>query len=286
MSSHTRDAWPAQAAQARAIVDALGSGWVLQNASHEPAEWQCWEARRLADGLTVAFDWPQRYGAAKGKLARLEISGVWPVDGDGQKRIVRPAYGAEAPTTSITVDASKSAEVIAKDILRRLILPSTGFEPAYLEACRLIVAAQTAATAQAQTIAAILAAEPGAHTSRNSGPNVIYLGATSHGYTLRVDTATSIRFEPFNVDLPAALRILVALRKGLPTVCDVCGTPISAAQAGLSMARAEGAAAWCADCCTAALTTQREHEEADPHCTCTDCIASHAAMLDGQNGIL
>jgi hypothetical protein len=282
MSSHKREDWPAQEAQARAIVNAMGSGWVLRDESHEPAEWRCWEARRLSDGLSLAFDWPEGYGAAKHKGARLQISGVWPNDVAGQRVIIRTPYGEADAVTSITVDASKAPTTIAGDVLRRLVLASNGFERVYRQARELVATRSTYADLQARTVAAVLAAEPGAHISANSGGSTIYLGPTSHGYTLRVD-GDSVRFEPFSVPLAAALRILPVLRV---STCAQCGAKITETQAALSSQRADEADPWCKDCCTAALTAQREHEEDDPHCTCTDCVASHAAMLDGQNGIL
>ncbi len=276
MSSHNRDTWPAEEAQARAIVNALGEGWILRNESREPAEWQCWEARRLADGLALAFGWPTAYGAAKHKGPRLEIRGVWPAGIDGTPTVIRTPYGEADPVTSITVDASKPADTIAKDVLRRLV-PS--FETLYRQARELISTRTTYADLESRTLAAILAAEPGARRSTNSG-STIYLGPGSHGYTLQV-SGDSVRFEPFSVDLPVALRILAALHKA-PTFaefcpCEKCGAMISEAQASLSRARADDAAPWCADCCTAALTAQRAHEAEDPHCTCNDCIAALAA---------
>jgi hypothetical protein len=278
MSSHTRDRWPAEAQQAGTIVSALGSGWVLLNTSHDPTEYQCLEARRQVDSLTLAFDWPEAWRKAdKHRSPRLTISIVWPCNAKGDRRIVRTAYNEAEPVTSISVDSTKPATVIAKDISRRLI-PTV--EKLHAEAIQLIAQSDTAASAQRATVAHLLAAEPGSRLSANSGESVIYLGPTSHGYTLRVDTDQSIRFEPFSVDLPAALRILAALRKAHGQyACSQCGEAINAVQVGLSQARYDGAPALCKDCVTAELT-QAAHEAEDPHCTCNDCIASHAARIE------
>jgi hypothetical protein len=277
MSSHTRASWPAQAAQAGAIVSALGSGWVLLNASKDPDEYQYLQARRLADSLTLALDWPEAWRKAdKHRSPRLTIALAWPSDAKGDRRIVR-IRADQNLTTEISVDSTKPAETIAKDITRRLI-PSV--ETLHAQAIQLIAQADTAASAQRATVAAILAAEPGSRLSANSGDSVIYLGAGSHGYTLRVDSDTSVRFEPFSVDLPAALRILAALRRAQGQYsCSQCGDAINAVQVGLSQARYDGAPALCKDCVTAELT-QAAHEAEDPHCTCNDCIASHAARLE------
>lgn len=255
MSSHDRIHWPQQEAHARAIVAALGPGWILRNPSHNPTEYQCWELHRPIDQLTLGLDWPEPYGAAKLKPARLAVALVWPAEGNGSRQTLRTPYGQPDPVTSISVDASKPAAAIAKDILRRLV-PSA--ERLNLEALTLIKHAQTAASAQQQTVAALLAAEPGAHLSPNSGGSTIYLGSGSHGYTLRVDTDRSIRFEPFSVDLPAALRILVALRR---STCHTCSAAISTTQAALSMLRAEGAPARCADCISAELAERAAAED-------------------------
>lgn len=221
MSTHDREHWPAQRAQAAALVHALngslatvqtGAAWILEDASHSPDEWHCWRARRLSDDLRLAIEW---YGAAARQPARLSIGLVWPVDAKLQPRVIRTPYKEADPVTSITVDASKAPAVIAKDVTRRLLPSATTL---HTEARRLIALADEASRAQAVTVAAILAAEPGAHRSQNGGgsESTIYLGPTSHGYCVRVDSDTSIRFEPFSVDLPAALRILEALRKPVP----------------------------------------------------------------------
>jgi hypothetical protein len=210
MSSHTRASWPAQAAQAGEIVSALGSGWVLLNASKDPDEYQYLQARRLVDGLTLALDWPEAWRRAdKHRSPRLTIALAWPCDAKGDRRIVR-IQADQNLTTEISVDSTKPAGTIAKDITRRLI-PSA--ETLHAQAIQLIAQSDTARAAQRATVAALLAAEPGSRLSANSGDSVIYLGPTSHGYTLRVDSDTSVRFEPFSVDLPAALRILEALRR-------------------------------------------------------------------------
>lgn len=275
MSSHTRAAWASQEASARSIVVAInfapgaqtGENWILENTSKDPTEYQYLHARRLSDGLALAFDWPEAWRKAdKRQPARLTIALVWPTDAKGDRRILRTAYGQPEPITSISVDASKPADVIARDVRRRLLPDATRL---HLEALRLITQADQAASAQRATVAAILAVEPGSRLSANSGDGLIYLGASSHGYTLRVDTDRSIRFEPFSVDLPAALRILEALRR---TVCHTCSAPISATQAAISTLRAEGAPARCADCISAELAHER-HTAEDPHCTCNDCIA-------------
>lgn len=286
MSNHDRETWPAIEAQARDIVTALGPKWALQDSSPNPTEYRCWEAVRLADKLRVALEWPRQYSAAEWprqysaaarQPARLHVTLVWPTDAKGERRIVRTPYGMPEPTTSISMNATKPPATLAREILTRLVLRDG--ERLHAEALRLIEQADAAGEAQARIVATILAAEFGSHISQNSGSNVIYLGARSHGYTVRVDGEASIRFEAFSVDLPAALRILHALRV---VECAQCGVAITEAQAGLSMARADEAPAWCADCCTAYLTAQRAHEEEDPHCTCSDCIARHTAKLDGQ----
>jgi hypothetical protein len=255
MSSHARALWPAQAAQAGAIASALGSGWRLGNDSRDPDQYQCLRLIRAVDSLTLALDWPEPYGAAKGKPARVTISLVWPCNAKGDRRIVRAAYNQPEPTTSISVDGSKPAATIAKDISRRLI-PTA--ERLHAEAIQLIAQSDTAAAAQRATVAAILQAEPGSHLSQNSGEHTIYLGARSHGYTLRVDSDTSVRFEPFSVDLLTALKVLQLLRKAPSfaefTTCEACGASISEAQASLSRARADDADPTCADCLTLAAT--------------------------------
>jgi hypothetical protein len=258
--NHTRSLWPAQETQARAIVLALERidggplGWTLEISGEPDDHWRRVEARRATDDLTLALDWPEAYGADKHKPARLGISLVWPYEGGkGQRRIVRTPYGEAEPTTAISVDASKPAETIARDIGRRLIPTCARL---HTEALRLIAEAGQAAAAQARTVAAILAAEPGAHVSPNSDGSTIYLGPTSHGYTVRVDSEASIRFEPFNVDLPAALRILGVLRK-----------------------RGAGADPLIS---TGTDQDQAIHEAEDPHCTCNDCVAAHAARLERE----
>jgi hypothetical protein len=238
MSSHNRESWPAIELQARQICAALNAGpwtaseaqklvelpavgggrWVLEDASGSPEEWHCWRLRRqFPDDLRLSLDWPEAWRKAdKRNGPRIAIGLVWPTDAKHSPRVIRAPYGEKDPVTEITVDASKPAAVIAADIMRRLVLKDG--ERLHAEATRLIDLADKAQQAQQATVRAILAAEPGSRLSPNSGDSVIYLSARSHGYTVRVDSDTSVRFEPFTVDLPAALKILEALHKSVPVV--------------------------------------------------------------------
>lgn len=273
MSSHNRATWAAEEQQARAIVNALnaaGAGipqaasWALEDGSGTPDEWHAWQLRRQSDDLRIGLAWPDYPRSTQG---RITASLIWPSEGNG-RRVVRTPYGQPEPITAISMAASKPAAQLAKEILSRLVLKDAA--RLHVEALRLIAAAQESTRTMDQTVARILDASPGAHVSPNSGPHVVYLGRQSEGYTVRVDGANSVRFEAFSVNLPAALKILEALRRD--PVCEACGKEITEAQAGLSRARAEGAPAWCPDCVTEDLTARAAHREADPHCTCPDCI--------------
>jgi hypothetical protein len=222
MSARTeRENWPAVELQARQICAALNEtpwpvGWVLEDASGSPEEYHCWRLRRkFPDDLRLSLDWPEAWRKAdRARGPRITVSLVWPTDAKHSPRVIRTPYGQKDPITEITIDAGKPAAQIAADIMRRLVLKDG--ERLHAEAVRLIMAADVAQQAQQATVRAILAAEPGSRTSPNSGDSVIYLGAGSHGYTVRVDSDTSVRFEPFTVDLPVALRILEALHKPAP----------------------------------------------------------------------
>jgi hypothetical protein len=171
--------------------------------------------------------------------------------------IPRTPYKAQAPTTSISVAASKTAAQIAPEALRRLIHPC---EPLHAEALRLIAERTAAKTRQQTAIDRILAQERanGAHVSRNGGGSTIYFGSTTRAYALQVDGDQSVRFEAFTCGIDQALRVLEALRVEAPTTCEQCEAVISATQARVARLRAEGAPAWCADCCSAALTERAE----------------------------
>lgn len=284
-------------AQARAIACELGDGWIAHDHTPPPEyQYRSWQLIRQADGLTLSLEWPEAYGAAKLKPARVIVSLVWPLDGERQRTILRAPYGQADYTTTITIDASKHAAQLAKEITRRLIVH---VEPLHVRALALIQQRHEAGADQAAAVARILATEPGAHISRNSGPNVIYLGPTSHGYTVRVDSATSVRFEAFSVDDPeTAIRVLHALRR----TCRDCGftaghdrrCPKHADYVEMLELEVEGARliAQASEANATAATmisalaavnrqvAQAQHEAEDPHCTCNDCILSHAARLE------
>src|SRR5258706_8731056 len=112
MASRMRAEWAAQEYQADQIRNALqqiansstpGICWTVFDDSATPDEWHCWQIRRSSDGLTISLDWPEPYGAAKHKPARIEIRGVWPIGVEGQKENGRTPYGQAAPATAISL---------------------------------------------------------------------------------------------------------------------------------------------------------------------------------------
>lgn len=179
--------------------------WTLLDASHTPAEWQCWELHRDEDDLTIGLDWPEGYGAKKGE-ERISIRYHWPTGHDGQKVIIRAPYKEPEPITSITVDARKPAHLIATDIYRRLIHKDV--ERVHGQALEHIERARARASRRSEIVQEIIDRIPGAHTSRNTGPYTVYLGADSPMYTLSVDGDDSIRFEAFSCPVDCAIRII------------------------------------------------------------------------------
>jgi hypothetical protein len=225
MSSHDRQFWTEQLAQGRAISTALGEGWILRDNSPAPDEWRAWHLRRLEDGLELDLTWEDKYSqdwrSKRGEAARLAIGGVWPKDHEGQS-VVPSQTEREGRRTQITVDQTKPAAVIAKDIERRLLSSFTNLHKRAME----IVRSRAEYGSQTeQTMRAILAAIPGAHRGEHS-KTTIYLGEDNYAYTCVVQ-GESVRFEAFTAPLPAALVVLQALQKkpaAPETVdCPTCG---------------------------------------------------------------
>lgn len=219
MDNRKAENWPIMEASAKAIAYALAGQWGAVQVSREPAEWQTWHLRRSGDGLELALDWPTSYGAAKHQPDRLHVSLVWPIDGEGHNVVIRTPYQGVDPTTSITINAGKAPDTIAKEIRRRLI--DADATRLHLEACAVVQRRKADKESATQLRDRILAASPGARISANSGPFVIYLGQQSHGYTLRVDGDQSVRFEAFSVPADVAIQVLAALRCKAPEPAEV-----------------------------------------------------------------
>lgn len=237
--------WAAHEYMARAIVTAMGPHWTLIDASHEPAQWHDWRARR-SDSLTLAFSWADKYSSFKDQN-RLQIRGVYPHDQAGDVKVPSRTHEGKQPTTEISVEASKPAATIAKDINRRLI---PGFELVWRRAWEMANHADFYAQQVQDGMNQIIAAIPGAHRSPNSKGSV-YFDSAQHAYAVSVQ-GDDVRFESFTCPLEVAILVLQATRKD-PT-CSACGIAITLVQAQLSTLRADDAEPTCKDCLGLAAT--------------------------------
>lgn len=208
-------------AQIRTIAVALGQGWCVEDVSHEPSEYHYWQLHRLSDGLRFQLEWPDLYHAPQ-SAGRLGIRLVWPCypGPAGERCVIRTPYQQAEPVTGITVDEQRPAQTIAKEILRRLV--NKDATRLHTDALYRIGQRVSSETAQQDLIERIIREHPGAHTSRNCGPFVLFMGQASHAYQVRVDGADSVRFEAFSVPAYVALNILAAMKRDRP-ICQDCG---------------------------------------------------------------
>ena len=212
--------------QARAIANALGQDWALVELGDGSYPTRAIVHVRDEYGCVLRWD-----------RGRLQISGRWPKTKGGT--IETPYHGAP----SITVNAERSPREIAGAIVGRF-LPAYG--PLYAEQRRKVEHADARTEQNDQTSAQIIAAGLGRKAQQGEG---VYLHH-NHVYQVRPEGG-SMRFEAFSVPVAIGLQILELTRQ---YKCETCSAEISRAQAGLSMARKDGAPPRCKDCITAELT--------------------------------
>lgn len=262
-SRHNRQYWPAQEAQARALSTALGQGWIARNASPNPDEYQAWHLQRLEDGLELDLQWDdqgQREDRAKrGEAVRLAVRGVWPRDHE-QQACVPTQTERGGHRTSITVDAGKPAEAIAKEIQRRLL---AGFTLLHRRAMDIVNRRGTYHTQIEQTLRTILEAIPGSYRGQHAKASV-YFRSENHAYSVSVQ-GESVRFEAFSCPAAVAIRVLQACQEQESQGAE--DNPDLEGGFNTSEERAEIDRIFAA------------HQVEDPHCTCPDCIEAHQAQV-------
>ena len=191
---------PDQEAQARAIASVLGQDWTLANRAPHDAEYTDWHLCHK-DGYELDLTWPTIWN---NRPARLEIRGVWPIGKDNQVRLPSQTDRA-GHKTMITVDQTRLAEAIAKDITRRL-LPS--FLPLWERAKQLTEDGNRYIDQTEATIRALVATGG----RRSEHQNAVYFDETSYLYKADV-SGDSVRFESISVPLAIALRVIPAFNK-------------------------------------------------------------------------
>lgn len=210
MSSHNRQYWAEEEAQARAIVNALGAGWALVDRSGTPDEWHSWHLQRQADGFEVDLAWTDAYERQRGKPCRLTLRACWPRD--HTRNIVVPSQTErKGLRTEISVDATKSPTAIAIEADRRLIQP---FRPYFERALAIVASRQSYGDQTEDTLRAIESATGGRRSSNSK--ETVYLGEPYYAYTVRAE-GEGVRFEAFSCPRGVALQVLAVLRKAAST---------------------------------------------------------------------
>lgn len=224
------------------------------------------------NGPTLALHWSDVRSGGRGPTLRLVVSGVWPQDGN-HGPFVTPrdtSLSREKLTTEITVDAARPAATIAAEIKRRLL-------PDYMrafEACMVTIRGRReyADRCQASVRAVIEAAGGDAHVTKHGDGKTVYLGKFSHGYAVECH-GDSVSFQHLSVPIGVALKVVEALRK-TEVVCELCGE-----NPAVLALLVTGQPAACAEC-QQKLDAFHEHQSADPHCSCNDCIAAMEAATE------
>lgn len=221
MSSHNRQYWAEEEAQARAVTQAFWGGWELVDASGTPDEWHSWHARRVADGLEIDFAWTGEYERRRGVPCRLTLRACWPLDHTGNQVI--PSQTERAGVlTQITLSADKPAALIAKEANRRLIHP---FQPYFERALAIVASRQSYGDQTEDTLRAVESATGGQRSSNSK--ETVYLGDPYYAYTVRAE-GENVRFEAFSCPKAVALQVLAVLRKAASTREDDAQAAIGA----------------------------------------------------------